>query len=138
MSFRSIKKVVSIFLVLVTAIVILDAFLFFTSPMRIKDTVIYEMKSGASVNRMTRELAEQGLIERPVYLSLWARINGYAKNIKMGEYRITPDMTPLNLLDMMVQGKVIQYSLTLVEGWTFWQMMDHIHQSEFQLLHLEL
>ena len=118
-------------MLLVITTVGLDAFLFLTSPMRLTDTVIYEMKPGSSVNRLSKELAQQGLIERPIYLSLWARINGQATKIKVGEYRITPGMTPLNMLDMMVLGKVIQYSLTLVEGWTFWQMMDQINQSEF-------
>jgi UPF0755 protein len=30
----------------------------------------------------------------------------------------------------MVKGKVRQYSLTLVEGWTFWQMLEQVRQSE--------
>ena len=36
-------------------------------------------------------------------------------------------MTALQLLDNMVRGKVVQYSLTLVEGWTFKQMMAAIN-----------
>lgn len=135
MSFRLIKRITT-FLLIAAAAISVDAVLFFTNPMQVTDTVIYEMKPGSSVNRLAKELAQRKLIQRPIYLSLWARLTGQARNIKVGEYRITPDMTPLNLLKIMVQGKVIQYSLTLVEGWTFWQMMDHIHQSEMLNHHL--
>ncbi len=113
-----------------------DAFVFFKSPMQTTESIIYEMKPGSSVNRLSKDLKQMGLIQRPIYLSLWARINGQARKIKVGEYQITPQMTPFELLNMMVQGKVIQYSLTLVEGWTFWQMMDHINQSEMLSHHL--
>lgn len=135
MRFRSIKRIF-IFLIFVAVAVCVDAFLFFNKPMQMTDTVIYEMKPGSSVNRLSKELAQQGLIQRPVYLSLWARINGQATKIKVGEYRLTQEMTPLDLLNMLVQGKVIQYSLTLVEGWTFWQMMEQINQSDMLNHHL--
>ena len=35
-------------------------------------------------------------------------------------------LTPLGLIDLLVSGKVVQHSLTLVEGWTFRQMMDAV------------
>ena len=38
--------------------------------------------------------------------------------IQAGEYAIEPDLTPLTLLDKMARGQVIQYRITLVEGWT--------------------
>ena len=33
-------------------------------------------------------------------------------------------LTPAALLDLLVSGKVIEYSLTLVEGWTFAQVLE--------------
>ncbi|TNF37261.1 MAG: endolytic transglycosylase MltG, partial [Gammaproteobacteria bacterium] len=127
-------KSTTILLFIAASAISIDAFLFFTRPMPITADFIYEMKPGASLKRMSQDLATLDVIKRPVYLTWWARINGQAKQIKVGEYQITRGMTPLNLLEAMVQGKVIQYALTLVEGWTFWQMMDYINQSEL-LIH---
>jgi UPF0755 protein len=49
-----------------------------------------------------------------------------AHRIKSGEYRLEPGLTPTGLLDLLVAGKTIQYSLTLVEGWNFKQVMGAI------------
>lgn len=38
--------------------------------------------------------------------------------IRMGEYRIRPGETPLELLERMERGDVIRHRFTIVEGWT--------------------
>ena len=95
------------------------------------ETVIHELALGSSVSSMARQLKKQGLIKRHYYITLWARISGQSRKLKAGEYQIEPGMTPANLLNAMINAKVQQYSLTLVEGWSYWQMMAHINQSEY-------
>jgi UPF0755 protein len=106
-------------------------FLFMTSPMQLEKTRIYEFKPGASVSVMTGELHREGVLYRPLYFRLWTRLSGDARMLKAGEYQLQPGMTPLQLLDDMVVGRVRLYSITLVEGWTFWQMMEKINSSEY-------
>ncbi len=108
-----------------------DMFLFMTSPMQLEKTRIYEFKPGASVSAMTGELHREGVLYRPLYFRLWTRLSGDARKLKAGEYQLQPGMTPLQLLDDMVVGRVRLYSITLVEGWTFWQMMEKINSSEY-------
>ena len=117
------------FAVLVTGVVSADLYLFLNRPMNIDETISYEFKHGSSVSAMARELKQQGLITRPYYLSLWTRITGQARKLKAGEYDITPGMTPYQLLADMKNAKVRLYSLTLVEGWNFWQMMKQVNDS---------
>jgi UPF0755 protein len=51
------------------------------------------------------------------------RWTGQAGKIQAGEYRILPGTSPRELLEQLVEGRVIDYSITLVEGRTFSQMM---------------
>jgi UPF0755 protein len=79
--------------------------------------------SGASVRSVATELYHRGALKHPLYLVLLARWQGVARDIKVGEYHIQPTTTPPEFLRQIVAGKVVQYSLTLVEGWTFSKMM---------------
>lgn len=127
---RSIKySVILALLGTLTLGIHLGSFLF--RPMHNTQTVEYEFQQGASVMRMARDLAQQKLIDYPFYLSLWSRITGQSTRLKAGEYSIPPGTTPFQLIAMMTEGKVKQYSLTIVEGWTFRQMMNAIRENPY-------
>ena len=82
-----------------------------------------ELKPGMGVAGLARELQQQpGLLRSALYLQAYARPNRLASRLKAGEYAIAPGVTPRGLLDQIVTGRVIQYSLTVVEGWTFRQL----------------
>jgi UPF0755 protein len=83
----------------------------------------YTLPAGASLNRVTQELAASGVLAHPRSLVVYARWHGRAGAIKAGEYRIEAGTTPLTLLDQLIAGRVVQHALTLVEGWTFKQLM---------------
>jgi len=84
------------------------------------------VKPGMSLRRVADELHAQGALKHPRLLAWMARWRGVADRVKVGEYHIQPGTTPSRLLTMLVEGRVIQYSLTLVEGWDFRQVMDAI------------
>lgn len=85
--------------------------------------LVVELKPGMGVAGLARELRRQpGLLRSASYLQAYARLNRLALRLKAGEYALAPGMTPRTLLERIVAGRVIQYSLTVVEGWTFRQM----------------
>jgi len=96
-------------------------------PLPVEQTQAYEIKPGANFVRVVNELKLAGLISQSRYLRWYGRLTGKARQIKAGEYEIPVGLTPRQLLDMMVIGKVRQYALTLVEGWNFRQVMDAVH-----------
>ncbi len=102
---------------------------YLSSPLPLPDEapLIFEIKAGSSLKRVVDDLAEQAVIEKPRYILLNARLTGKGTQIHTGEYRLEPGMQVRDFLDMLYQGKVIQYSLTLIEGWNFRQMMTTIH-----------
>jgi len=102
---------------------------FLQTPLNIKPSGLdYTVVAGASMRQIARELNQQGLLETPIYLVFRARVRGVANSIKVGEYSIRPGTTPDSLLDQLVKGKVKLYSLTLIEGWNFRDVMKAVNQ----------
>lgn len=85
--------------------------------------LLVQLEPGQTAEVLARTLAAQGLVRWPHRLSLYARVTGEATRLKAGEYRLEPGMTPRDLLRMLVAGRVVQHSLTIVEGWTFAQVL---------------
>ena len=104
---------------------------FLDTPLNIKgDAVVYEIRSGMPFARVSRELAELGVVGRPDWFRWYARLNGQAQNVRAGEYHIEAGTTPRTLLDKFVAGDVRLYSFTIVEGWSFRELLNALAQSE--------
>lgn len=96
----------------------------------------FEISPGSSLSRVARVLHEEGVLENPKYFTWMARLRDQAEKVHVGEYQITPGMTPEQLLNNMVEGKVKQYALTIVEGWTFAELLNKLHQDPVLKHHL--
>ncbi len=94
------------------------------------ESVNYTVKPGASLMSVAKALQQQGLMAHPRYWVWLAKWEDNADKIKAGEYEISPQMTPPQLLALFVSGKVIDYTLTIPEGWTFRQMLKALHQHD--------
>ncbi|PCJ26054.1 MAG: hypothetical protein COA96_06020 [SAR86 cluster bacterium] len=92
--------------------------------------LLIEVLPGSSFSRIATELNSAGVIQYPLLFKLLAKWQGVENLIKTGEYELQAGLSPAQLLDEMVQGKTVQYRVTLVEGWTFKQALDAIWASE--------
>ncbi len=99
------------------------------TPLPLHEAVSYELQSGSNFIAVLNDLSGQGIVTRPRYLRWYGRVSGLDRKIKAGEYQLQAGMTPRQLIAMLTRGKVRQYSLTIVEGWTFRQMMDLVRRS---------
>lgn len=77
------------------------------------------LRQGASLKALARELEHQRLIAHPKYFELLGRIQGVSHKLKAGEYNVSTNMTPAELLSNMVAGVIVEHEFTIVEGWTF-------------------
>jgi UPF0755 protein len=93
------------------------------SPLANRDTAYFEVGKGEGLARIAQGLAERGILARPLWFQVLAYASGAQKHLKYGEYEIPPGTSPRDLLDKMVAGKVRQYPVTVVEGWTFADML---------------
>ena len=103
-------------------------------PVHLTDTYIYTIETGMTLRTVSEDLAANGLLDKPLYLIVAGRRQGVANKLKAGEYEIQPGTTALQLLDQFVAGKVVQYTLTLLEGWSFTQVMEAVTNCN-QLVH---
>jgi UPF0755 protein len=79
--------------------------------------------SGTSLRRVTAELKERGVLDKPWLLALYGGATDDARRIHAGEYRVLPGTTPLTLLAMLVEGDVYLHQITIVEGSRFAEML---------------
>ncbi len=93
----------------------------------VKDTaVIFEVQPGDSLGRISERLRERKIMSSPIWFKILVISKGQSNHLKAGEYKLQPGVTARHLLDLIVTGRVQQYSLTLVEGWTFRQMLAEV------------
>ena len=74
---------------------------------------------GSTLTGIGDELSRRGILEAAWALNAYARFSGDAKRIQAGEYLIGSGTSPRGLLDQLVSGRVLLYDLTIIEGWTF-------------------
>jgi len=118
-------------LLLVLLVLVVAAGLWLASYLdRQADTVLtdeayeFTVARGDSMRGLANQLVAAGLLTEPWSMRFWARYRGLAGSLKAGEYRLEPGATLNGLLDKVTRGDVVNYAVTIIEGWTFRQMRD--------------
>jgi len=83
---------------------------------------VLAVKPGEGFNSISQRLFRAGIIQSPSKFSLLARLKGYDKRVKSGEYLFSANLTPAKILEMMLSGKVVLYKVTVPEGFTLRQI----------------
>ena len=87
--------------------------------------------SGLKFKALSTLLYQKGMILHPFKFRLFARIKGYDKRIKAGEYMLSSAMTPKKILETMVEGKVRLHRLTIPEGFNLSQIARAVETAGF-------
>ncbi|WP_256843503.1 endolytic transglycosylase MltG, partial [Pseudomonas aeruginosa] len=91
--------------------------------------------SGDGMNSVLRKLRDAGVDEgQDTQWQLLARQLDAAGKLKVGEYALSGELTPRELLLRMRAGKVLQHRVTIVEGWNIRQLRAALKRAE-PLLH---
>lgn len=108
-----------------------QVFRFLNSPLQVQDEgLVFEIRPGTPFVSVSNELAGQGVIGHPRMFSLYARLLGKGSAVRAGEYWIEEGLTPPELLQKFVSGNVRLHSLTIVEGWTFRELLARLSDHE--------
>lgn len=88
-----------------------------------------EIRKGESLYSVSMRLQQQGLIRWP---RIWRKYAHYfdPEPILSGEYLLAEAESPKSILDLLQSGKVVSYTVTLVEGWTFAQFLDALSSNK--------
>ena len=79
----------------------------------------FEIRAGATLGSIARQLHADGVLPHPLALVGLARLRSADRSIKAGSYEIEAGTTLPQLLSKLTQGDVTQTSLTIVEGTTY-------------------
>ncbi len=89
----------------------------------------YQLHSGRVLGHLAHDLSQQGFLQHPRLLTLYARFSNATK-VHAGEYYFPHGITPQQLLEKLRKGDVVLYQVTLVEGWTFRQALTLLHSKD--------
>jgi len=82
----------------------------------------FSLKKGTSLKGMARQMHEAGLIQSEWKFEWLGRILGRAGRIKFGSYQLDDAVSPLELLNIVTEGRVSQAQISIIEGTTFKQL----------------
>jgi len=86
---------------------------------------------GSSFKEIVRQLRDQGLsTASPLYWRLLAVQMRVAGKLHAGEYATPVGLTPRQLLANMAAGRVMQRNFTIVDGWTFHEVLVALGKAE--------
>jgi UPF0755 protein len=117
-----------------------DAYHYLSQPLPVKHSRLIQVPRGMSLRALSQNLLAQGVIKKPRYALYWngyGRLSGASHRLKAGEYQIRPGMSPVKLLHTITNGEVYQHSLTIIDGWTFKQMMAAVESDKALSHHLQ-
>ena len=98
----------------------------------IKQTTVI-LKKGLGVDGIIEQLYYVGLIKvtiDPQIFKAAAYITGKGRHFKAGEYRFDAGISQKELMDKLVEGKVVIHDITIPEGYTTREILDIVKKNE--------
>ena len=93
-----------------------------------------EIPKGTSPGGIVRKLVAEGVIKHEWPLKLYIKVTGLGSTLKAGEYDFPSPISPLGVLAKLQEGQRRLDRLTIIEGWTRWDIARAMSQvPEFKL-----
>lgn len=83
-----------------------------------KPSAKVSIRTGTGARAVATQLAREGVVTDAKLFYWYARVRGAAGRMKAGEYQFPAAPTPNLVLDVLLQGKVVVYRVTIPEGAT--------------------
>lgn len=91
---------------------------FYTAPSSVPESRTILIERGLSFRMIAERLESEGVVRNAESFSFAARLLGAYTKVKAGEYQFTTNMTPMEVLEYLVKGKVKRYMVTVPEGYS--------------------
>ena len=128
-AFHLFARAAAIVILIVAAIVVALTW-WAAQPLRLPASpYVFDVKPGASLRSVARDLVNGGVLPTEYALVLPARLRRADRAIKAGNYEIAEGITLSQLLDKLTQGDVTQIAMTVVEGSTYGELVAAVKAS---------
>ncbi len=102
----------------------LQAWLF--APIEVEQATFITIAPGSSMPAIARQLEAAGLIANATVLQYYARYKGADEKLQAGEYQFVGELHADEILNKLVAGNVVTYSVTVPEGFTYQAFIDRL------------
>ena len=119
-----------------------DFYRFIDTPLLANRSVVFQVLPHTSLKQLNKKLTGLKVFssyKQQQYFELLAQLHQASGLLKAGEYELLAAHTPKDLLQKLINGQVVLYGFTIVEGWSFQDIMVAIEKHpklEKKLAHL--
>lgn len=105
-------------------------------------SLVFQVPASTSLKQLTQKLVELNVLsssKQKKYFELFTQLHQASGMLKAGEYELLPAHTPKDLLQKLINGQVLLYGFTIVEGWSFQDVLAALEKHpklEKKLAHL--
>ncbi len=110
-----------------------NIYLFANNPTGLSEPqqVIFKISPGQNFNKITDNLFSKKLITSPAKFKLIARLKKSDRKLIAGEYELSRDMTPLEIMKQLTDGSVRLHRLAIPEGFNIRQIAENVEAAGF-------
>ena len=124
----------AVLLIAIIGIIIFVSFLF--RPYSFAGTPkTYILKPGTPTIKIAYDLKRLDVLRHPRAFTFAVKLEGHLKHLKSGEYQFQSGVSLQDIINKLVAGDVVKHQITIVDGWTFKQMMDAFNNNPY-LVHV--
>jgi UPF0755 protein len=80
--------------------------------------VLFEVRRGESLTAIANRLEQHGLVRDARATTWWARLRGKAGELHVGQYWLSPAMSPGEIIERFASGRVATWEVVIPEGLT--------------------
>jgi UPF0755 protein len=93
-------------------------------------TRVFAVAPGETLGSIATRLESEGLVRSAFAFKALARWRDQESALQVGEYSLSPDVAPDEILTRIVQGHVVTYELVIPEGFTVAQIAERVAAAE--------
>ena len=106
--------------------------LFWWSPnSSVREEVQYELKSGANLQSIAKDLEKLKVIKNAAIFSLICKVKGIGSKLKVGDYVLRKDMFPGEVVEVIISGKSQGKNFTVPEGFNIFEIAASFQEEGF-------
>ncbi len=102
-----------------------------TSEIGSPEVLILQVNQGMTFKSLAKDLERKSFIKNSLWFVMASKIMGKSGHLKVGEYRITSAMSPLEIIQVLSSGKSIDYAFTVSEGLNIFEIAQLFESQGF-------
>lgn len=128
---KRIEAIVLVLLIIISLVATHLYTVFYTPGSRDGGTRVVFIPKGASFRMIAESLEKEGVVRDAESFIFAANILGAYKKVKAGEYEFSRAMTPMEVLEHLVKGRVKKHFVTIPEGYNLYEVAAVLGQMGF-------